>query len=112
LLEIKAQLETKLQMHFNGVLANYYRNGKDSMGWHSDAERGLSPTIASISLGQTRRFLFKHRQSKCLQEVKLESGSLLLMQDELQKHWLHCLPKQTKATQARVNLTFRQLELS
>jgi alkylated DNA repair dioxygenase AlkB len=45
------------------VLLNLYRNGVDSMGWHSDDERELGerPVIASVSLGATRRFRLRHK---------------------------------------------------
>ena len=43
---------------FNSLLCNLYRDGKDSIGWHSDDEASLgpAPTIASLSLGDTRLF--------------------------------------------------------
>jgi alkylated DNA repair dioxygenase AlkB len=108
---LRQQLETLTSLHFNSVLANLYRDGRDSMGWHADNEKtlGKNPTIASVSLGQTRRFLFKHRTGKNCIELLLEPGSLLLMQGELQTHWLHSLPKQRQANQARLNLTFRTI---
>ena len=61
--QLKNRLEKNIQIHFNSVLLNHYRDGQDSMGWHSDDERelGEQPTIASLSLGGTRRFLLKHK---------------------------------------------------
>lgn len=108
---LKQQTENLTSLRFNSVLANFYRNGNDSMGWHADNEKvlGQNPSIASISLGQTRRFLFKHRTGKNRVELLLEPGSLLLMQGKLQTHWLHSLPKQPQANQSRLNLTFRTI---
>ena len=98
---------------FNSVLANHYRSGSDSMGWHSDDEKelGLEPVIASISLGGARRFLLRHRRRKELQthEITLESGSLLLMRGESQRAWRHSIPKTRRTVAPRINLTYRHI---
>ena len=96
---------------FNSVLLNKYRDGADSMGWHSDDEAslGASPTIASISLGWTRKFRMHHKFEKKLRfEMPLESGSLLVMSPPCQSDWKHSVPQQ-KNVGARINLTFRQI---
>ena len=81
------------------------------MAWHSDDEQSLGPNtvIASISLGATRKFAFKHKRSKETHSLILEHGSLLVMQGATQTHWLHRLPPTTTVSQARVNLTFRTI---
>lgn len=96
---------------FNSVLCNYYANGNDYMGWHSDDERALSEQliIASVSLGAERRFLFRHKKTNEKVEVALNSGSLLIMQGDSQLNWQHSLPKSTKVTSPRINLTFRTI---
>lgn len=113
LLAIKLLVEAKLQVPFNSVLLNLYRNQKDSMGFHSDDEKelGPNPTIASVSLGQTRRFIIKHRflKSPPTKTYFLESGSLLIMRGNFQKSWKHGVPKETKPCGPRINLTFRQI---
>lgn len=98
----------------NSALLNLYRDGADSVGWHSDNERELGPRpqIASVSLGETRRFLFKHRRNKLNKvELTLRSGSLLLMLGDVQRHWLHSVPKTRKPVGERINITFRQVVL-
>jgi alkylated DNA repair dioxygenase AlkB len=110
LLEIKNSVESIANTSFNSVLLNRYRDGRDSVSWHSDDERalGTNPVIASVSLGQTRRFQFKHRQHGQLREsVELAHGSLLLMQGATQHHWLHQIPKTKRPVGERINLTFR-----
>ena len=111
--KIKDQLEVDLKTKFNSVLVNYYRDGNDHMSFHSDDEKelGLNPTIASISLGATRKFHLKHRYDKLLptQIIDLESQSLLVMKNELQHFWLHKISKSTKVFQPRLNLTFRHI---
>jgi len=109
LLELKAIIEKISNVKFNSCLLNLYHDGMEGMAWHSDNEKsmGSSPTIASLSLGAERKFSFKHKTANQTVSLILESGSLLLMQGETQKHWLHSLPKTKKIDSPRVNLTFR-----
>lgn len=96
---------------YNSVLLNLYRNNNDSMGWHSDnePELGETPNIASLSLGDTREFLFKHRSEKSLgiRRIALPHGSLLVMSGDTQKNWLHAIGKERRQCGSRINLTFR-----
>ena len=111
LITIKAKLSSVVKINFNSVLLNYYRNGKDSMGWHSDNEKelGKKPVIASVSLGSQRRFVLKPRdkQNNQREEIRLNHGSLLIMAGETQDYWLHQIPKTSKVISPRINLTFR-----
>jgi alkylated DNA repair dioxygenase AlkB len=110
LLEIKKALEEKLSTEFNCCLLNYYADGTQGMAWHSDDEKVMEENgiIASISLGADRFFEFKHKTLDIRQKILLENGSLLVMQGETQKHYLHQLPKSKKVKTARINLTFRR----
>ncbi len=96
---------------FNAVLLNLYRNGEDSVGWHSDNEAGLGdrPTIASLSLGATRRFQFRHRRTKDTITLHLREGQWLVMAGETQRCWVHQVPKTAAAVERRINLTFRRM---
>ena len=96
---------------FNCVLANFYRSGSDSMGWHSDSEPelGPDPLIASVSLGAPRRFCLRHKMGPDKHELLLTSGSLLVMAEGAQKNYQHALPKMANVGAPRVNLTFRQI---
>ncbi len=114
LVPLQQQLAHDLKAEFNGVLANRYRNGQDSMGWHADDEAalGLHPTIASISLGATRRFQFKPRRrgdKSATVTLQLEHGSLLVMRGPTQEHWRHQVPKTRRAVGERINLTWRHI---
>lgn len=113
LLQIKTRIEILTRRRFNSVLLNYYRDQKDSMGMHSDDERelGPEPVIASLSLGEERTFLLKHKSRKDLKTLKLPlpSGSLLLMKGTTQHHWKHGINKERLTCSARVNLTFRTI---
>ena len=109
---IKQQTENITNHNFNTVLANYYRNGNDSNGWHADNEKelGINPIIASVSFGETRPFHFKHRHIKEQRyKLNLEHGSLLIMKGEMQHYWLHQIAKTKKSIGERINLTFRTI---
>jgi len=111
LLQIKKRVEAITEHRFNSVLLNYYRNQNDSMGMHSDDERelGNQPAIASLSLGEERTFVLKHKSRKDLKTVKLSlaAGSLLLMQGDTQRFWRHGINKERQPCGPRINLTFR-----
>lgn len=112
LASLKERCELQSQTRFNSVLANLYRDGNDSVGWHADdePELGTEPVIASISLGVQRHIDFRHNQSKQKVRFQLEHGSLLLMSGGTQQYWQHTLPRSLKVTGARVNLTFRTIK--
>ena len=113
LLLIKASVESYAHEEFNSVLLNYYRNERDGMGYHSDDEKelGPQPIIASLSLGEERTFVFKHKTSKTLKplRVKLPSSSLLIMKGDTQTNWKHGVDKESQPCGPRVNLTFRRV---
>jgi alkylated DNA repair dioxygenase AlkB len=114
LINIKSRIESFTGNQFNSVLINLYRNGKDSVSWHSDdePELGKNPIIASVSFGATRRFMFRHKFKKDQKmEVKLMPGSLLMMKGVTQHFWQHQIPKTTTLTQERINLTFRKIDI-
>ncbi|MDR6566308.1 alpha-ketoglutarate-dependent dioxygenase AlkB [Chitinophaga ginsengisegetis] len=95
---------------FNSVLLNLYRNGNDSMGWHADdePELGRNPVIASVNFGATRRFQLRYKSDHQRKyELSLQHGSLLVMKGPLQEYWEHQVPKTTKISHGRINLTFR-----
>jgi alkylated DNA repair dioxygenase AlkB len=109
--QIRAAVEAATGCRFNSVLLNYYRDGRDSMGMHSDdePELGAEPAIASVSFGATRTFILRHKRSKRTVKLELDDGSLLFMSGALQKNWLHGINKTARTHSARVNLTFRQI---
>lgn len=112
LLEIKARVESLCDGHFNCVLANHYRDGRDSVSWHSDdePELGEQPMIASVSLGASRRFELRHRQKSAPSlRLTLDHGSLLVMLGRTQEFWAHQVPKEKDVHEPRINLTFRRI---
>ena len=113
LLQLKSIVEEKAGDTFNSCLLNLYHDGSEGMGWHSDGEKELKKNgaIASVSLGADRKFAFKHKTTKEKIDIFLEKGSLLVMTGTTQKHWLHRLPPTKKVKTARINLTFRTINL-
>lgn len=111
LLELKKLVEEKTEATYNSCLLNLYNNGEEGMSWHSDSEKMLQKNgaIASLSLGAERKFAFKHKSTGDTTSVILEHGSLLIMKDETQTHWLHRLPPSTHVKRPRINLTFRTI---
>ena len=109
--ELKQIVEKYAGTKFNSCLLNLYHNGNEGMGWHSDDEKplGKNNTIASLSFGAERKFLFKHKQTKQIVTLVLEHGSLLIMKGATQSNWLHSLPKSKNIAQPRINLTFRTI---
>ena len=106
---LKTDLEQRFSAKFNSVLANFYRHGQDSMGWHADnePELGAQPLIASLSLGGQRLFKLQHKRTKRVVDLPLNAGSLVIMKGELQNCWRHCVPKTKKPVTGRINLTYR-----
>ena len=113
LMKIRTQVEKEVQHRFNAVLLNLYRDGNDSVAWHSDKENntGQNPTIASITFGETRIFKLRHKFNKELAviEIPLHHGSFLLMSGTTNTFWQHQVPKTAKQILPRINLTFRQV---
>lgn len=111
LLILKADVEAICSYEFNSVMANLYRDGRDSMGCHADDEKelGANPIIASLSFGETRLLRFRHKREDRKLEIELGHGDLLVMAGTLQHHWKHELPKTRQAKQSRINLTFRRI---
>ena len=112
LLELKLLIEQQTGETYNSCLLNLYHTGEEGMAWHSDAEKVLKKNgaIASLSFGAERKFAFKHKESKETINLFLQHGSLLLMKDHTQTHWLHRLPPTKIINKPRVNLTFRTID--
>ena len=112
LLEIKKRIEPLSDVIFNSVLLNLYRDGSDSISWHTDAEKelGKNPVIASVNFGAERTFQLRHIETKQRIDISLSHGSLLIMLGELQHYWQHQIPKSKSVLSTRINLTFREIK--
>ncbi len=103
-----AAVQRVLAMNFNSALLSYYRDGRDTIGWHSDDEAslGAQPRIASLSLGASRTFQLRERRGGTTLRIELAAGALLLMRGESQRRWRHRLPP-SRTAGARINISFR-----
>ncbi len=110
-LALKQKCEETTGETYNSCLLNLYHDGSEGMAYHSDGEKDLKKhgAIASLSFGAERKFSFKHKTTREKVEITLGHGSLLIMKDETQDHWLHRLPPTKKISEPRVNLTFRTI---
>lgn len=112
LARVRDDLAARLGIRFNSVLANLYRDGRDSMGWHSDdePELGAEPAIASLSFGAVRTFRLRSRATReAALSIDLAHGSLLVMAGATQRLYQHALPRRARVDGARINLTFRRI---
>jgi alkylated DNA repair dioxygenase AlkB len=109
LAEIKQRIEAATGAAFNSLLLNRYRDGQDSIGFHTDAEPelGLNPVVATLSFGSEREFVLKHKGTRETKAYRLGHGGLLVMAGTSQHHWLHSLPKTDAPVGERISLTFR-----
>lgn len=103
--------EIGVTANFNTCLLNYYPSGADGMGYHADDEKelGHQPVIASLSLGATRKFVFKHKKTQDKVELHLESGQLVVMHGDTQTFWKHTITKTKTVDTGRISLTFRHM---
>ena len=113
LLALKEIVEKESGETYNSCLLNLYHSGDEGMAYHADNEKMLKKNgaIASLSLGAERKFSFKHKEHKQRIDVLLERGSLLVMKESTQTHWLHRLPPTKKVNSPRINLTFRTIKI-
>ena len=97
--------------HFNYWLGNYYQDGTNNIGMHSDDERGLVGPIVSLSFGSDRYFDIRSRHSTSAPKTRLNllTGSMLVMAGETQKNYLHGVPTQRKIKSPRINITLRMV---
>jgi alkylated DNA repair dioxygenase AlkB len=113
--EIAMNIEKKLNLplnYLNGCLLNLYRNGNDSISYHTDKEKDMSQDsiVAVISLGSERNFCIKNIETGEVKKIKLEEGSLVVMYPEFQNKYLHAILKEKKINTSRISLTFRNFK--
>ena len=100
---------------FNSVLANLYRDGSDKVDWHADDEQvlGLTPIIASVSFGASRKFRLRRKdRSLTATDIVLDSGDVLVMRGPTLQLWEHQVPRSKMVKEPRVNLTFRKVRVA
>jgi alkylated DNA repair dioxygenase AlkB len=100
----------RLDVPFNSVGLNLYRDGRDSVAPHNDhldeIQKGFP--IALLSLGATRLMTIRAKEPpKRTVHIDLEPGSLFVMDYATQLHYTHGVPKTTEPVGERISLAFR-----
>jgi len=123
LFNLQKKVSVKSNNEFNSSLINYYRDGNDTMRPHQDDQPvwGENPTIASLSLGETRKFIFdpvvydeknprsmKTCRNRKTVEIELHSGDFLIMKGKTQQYYKHSVPS-SDTKNPRWNITFRKV---
>lgn len=111
-LKVRDRVRDITGIDFNSCLTNYYRNGSDTIGWHSDDEAIFDTRVAivSVSFGGTRKFKMRLKRDHTQQRVfELANGDILSMPPGTQSNWQHCVPRTSRPVAPRINLTFRQV---
>ena len=96
------------------VIGNKYDSGRDHIGWHDDnrLELGPMPAIASVSLGETRRFQVRRKptfkgEKTPIKTFELGHGDLIVMPPGFQETHKHKIMQEGRDCTTRVNWTFR-----
>ena len=101
---------------YQGVLANWYKDGSEYIGAHSDDESALSGgPILSFSFGAARIFRLRRKtpgktSNPIVLDLVLGNGSLVVMGGKMQEHFQHEVPASKKIAVPRINLTVRSFE--
>lgn len=100
----------KFNAEFNGILVNYYLNGEDYIGKHSDDEKGLDKIgVISISTGQSRKFRIRDKTTnKIITDILTNDNEIMHMGGEFQKEFTHEIPIEKKAKGERYSFTLRK----
>ncbi|MBA43106.1 MAG: alpha-ketoglutarate-dependent dioxygenase AlkB [Magnetococcales bacterium] len=109
--KIAIKLSKITGVDYNFCLINNYKDGSNSIGYHSDDEKELgdNPIIAGLSLGSARKIYFKSNKTKDVKILNLKHNSVFLMRGTTNKYWKHSIPKTTKPLGRRISLTFRKI---
>ena len=96
--------------NFNGILVNYYENGNNYIGSHSDDESELGNNgVVTISYGSTRKFRIRDKNTKKIfKDIEISNGDMVHMGGKFQKEFLHEIPIQRKIIEQRYSFTFRR----
>ena len=110
IMEASRLVAERLDVPFNTVGLNLYRDGRDSVAPHNDHLNELRKgfPIALLSLGAARRMTIRSKASpRRSVHIDLEAGSLLVMDYATQLHYTHAVPKLSDPVGERISLAFR-----
>jgi alkylated DNA repair dioxygenase AlkB len=102
-------LGDRYQREFDGVGAALYRDGRDSVAWHSDRidPALVEPVVALVSLGSPRKLRLRAKfHTSNTRTIALFPGDLFVMGGMAQSTWEHSVPKVARAG-PRLSVQFR-----
>lgn len=109
-----SKVMTGKKQKYRQILVNWYENGGDYIGFHTDNEKKLkdNSAIYSFSFGQERDFIVKSMDKTYKQKFSMPNNSLIIMGGEMQKYYKHSVPKRalSKCSKSRINITMRLFE--
>jgi len=93
---------------YDSAWLNLYRDHRDSTAWHGDRPhcRRARCTVPVLSLGETRRFQIRRHDGGRSTTFVMHGGDLIVMGGRCQRDWVHCVPKETRPTSARISVNF------
>lgn len=113
---IRQFISKETGVFYEGCFINYYKTGRDHLGWHSDDDPSINheKPIAIVTLGNERDFQFKKIGSKGIESINtrvLKPNSLAIMPAGMQHTHYHRIPKiaDGRSVGPRISLTFRAL---
>jgi len=107
---LREVLSERYGVGFDSCLVNLYRDGDDAVAWHGDTVRKVlrDPLVATVSLGQRRRFLMRPVGGGPVARAYAPGeGDLLVMGGACQHEWVHTVPREKRASGARMSVTLR-----
>jgi alkylated DNA repair dioxygenase AlkB len=109
LAQIAAALSERYEVDFDRIWVNLYRDGQDSVAWHPDRNGKVhrNPLVATVSLGDRRRFLLRPKGGGVSHRFEPGHGDLIVMGGACQHDWEHTVPKTTKRVGPRMSVTIR-----
>jgi alkylated DNA repair dioxygenase AlkB len=110
--KIRDHLKEKTGQYCNHLVANRYRNQKDHIGYHRDKTRDFvdSSDVLTVSFGATRKFQLLNLESKVVETLNLEHGSLFILGTETNDTYKHRICKTTVTCDERISLTYRSIK--
>jgi len=106
--QMRGALSERYGVLFDSAGFNFYRDGHDSVAWHSDKIRKeiVDPIVALVSLGERRRFLLRPKSGGRSRSFYLGRGDLLVTGGSAQREWQHSVPKVARGG-PRISIAFR-----
>jgi alkylated DNA repair dioxygenase AlkB len=107
--DMRRALSERYGEDFVRITAALYPDGNDSVAWHGDTTARDMPTaiVATVSLGQPRKFLLRPTEGGASISYPLGRGDLVVMGGTCQRTWRHAIPKVAHAAGPRIAVMFR-----